>query len=88
MLVASLYVYKMMVIESMTAADLAKFNSIIQQFIWNGHRPKISLKELQLNKCEGGLSLVDMAVRDKSLKATWPGILQQNQRLQPLVSGA
>ena len=47
-----------------------KLNKLMESFIWNGRRPKISLKKLQNEKIFGGMELVDFRNKDMSLKAS------------------
>ena len=85
MLIASLFIYKMMVVPTMLSRQLKKVNSIIERFIWNGARPKIPFHELMLLKQQGGANLCNLHTRDRALKATWPAIIENNEVLQPLV---
>ena len=48
-----------------------QLHQMFEQFIWNGHRPKIPLYILQRAKNEGGAGLTDIGRRDDSLKAVW-----------------
>ena len=70
-LIASLFVYKMSVLPRLSATYINRFNTLIEQFIWDGRRPKIQLGILQLDKSLGGLQLVDIARKDDFLKAVW-----------------
>ena len=86
-LVASLFVYKMMVLPSMKPYMVKNINNIIREFIWNGKKSKISYSILQNSKKEGGLNLVNLEVKDKALKATWPKILAEENEYAQLVYG-
>ena len=74
-LVASLFVYKMMVLPTIPKGIIKAIDSIIREFLWNGKKSKIAYWILQNPKKEGGLNLVDLDRKDKALKATWPQIL-------------
>ena len=50
-----------------------------------GKKSKISYKILQNPKKEGGLNLVNLNLKDKALKATWPQILYQEPEYASLV---
>ena len=50
--------------------------------LWNGARPKIARKILNLPKKQGGLKLVNIMAKDKSVKVTWPKILQSETKLR------
>ena len=45
-----------------------KYNKITREFIWSKKRAKISLARLQNPMTAGGLKLVDLAIKDKSIK--------------------
>ena len=70
-MVASLYVYKMSVLPLLPSSYCKKLENICTKFLWDGRRPKISLKKLQLSKKEGGLGLVDFRLKDIALKIFW-----------------
>ena len=74
-LVASLFVYKMMVLPSIPPHTIKIMENIFRDYLWKGKKAKISLQNLQAPKSEGGLNLVDLRRKDISLKATWPTIL-------------
>ena len=52
---------------------------MITNFIWNGKKAKIPLKQLQLNKECGGLKLVSIEKRDIAIKICWINILYENE---------
>ena len=70
-LVASLFVYKMMVLPNLPNAIHQQIEEKISKFLWNGKRPKIPLKDLQLPQHHGGLKLVDLRKKEISLKVSW-----------------
>ena len=84
-LVASLFVYKMMVLPLIPKKIEKNLNNIIREFIWNGKKSKIAYEILQNPKKEGGLGLVNLRNRDIALKATWPQILNKEQQYASMV---
>ena len=74
-LVGSLFVYKMTVLPKIPKHTVNAFNKLISAFIWNDKRPKIPLALLQANKDEGGLGLVNLEQKDRSLKIGWLQII-------------
>ena len=77
-LIASMYIYKMTVLPRMTENMIKTIHKMIENFIWNGRRPKIPLHILQLNKDEGGYSLFDFNKRDTALKSSWVWTILQD----------
>ena len=86
-LIASLFVYKMMVLPTIPKAFVKNIDNLIRNFLWNGKKSKIAYKTLQLPKEEGGLGLVDLIHKDEALKATWPKILNQEKNYAKMVYG-
>ena len=84
-LIASLFVYKMMVLPMMPKNIVQNVQNQIRNFIWNGKKSKIALNILQLPKVEGGLNLVDLVKKETALKATWPQILYGEEEYSTLV---
>ena len=84
-LVASLFVYKMMVLPTVPNHIIKNIECKLREFLWNGKKAKISLKILQNPKHLGGLGLVNLLNKDKALKATWPQILNTEQHYADLV---
>ena len=70
-LIASLFVHKMTVLPSIPEDIIQQVETVIQQFIWNGTKPKISLAALKIAKQSGGLGLVDLRKKDDALKVAW-----------------
>ena len=70
-MVASLFTFKMLVLPEIPTRIVNQFNTMISKFIWNGRVPKIVLSTLQLNREDGGLKLVNLALKDSSLKVNW-----------------
>ena len=74
-LIASLFVYKMMVLPPIPDGIVKKVDCEIRKFLWGGKKSKIAYNILQNPKKEGGLGLVNLRKKDVALKATWPQIL-------------
>ena len=70
-LVMSLFTYKMGVLPLLSKAYIKKVESIVSEFLWNSRKPKISLETLKLSKNDGGMGLIDLHLKDKSLKFSW-----------------
>ena len=84
-LIASLFVYKMAILPSLPAQLIDRAETMIQSFLWNGHKPKIPLKMLQKSKEHGGLKLVDLHAKDGALKIVLINILRENDQMANLV---
>ena len=84
-LIASLFVYKMMVLPLLSEIFIKNIENIIRNFIWNGKKAKITLSILQNSKEQGGLGLVNLRNKEKALKATWPLILYKEPQYASLV---
>ena len=70
-LIGSLFIYKMQNLPIISKSIEAGVKEMITQFIWNGRKPKIRTHTLMLNKQDGGRKLVNLRLRDKSLKVEW-----------------
>ena len=84
-LIASLFVYKMMVLPKIPDHIVKNVYNSIRNFIWNGKKAKIALSILQNPKDQGGLNLVNLRTKDTALKATWPLILHTESEYASLV---
>ena len=84
-LIASLFVYKMMVLPTIPKKFIQTMDNIIREYLWGGKKAKIAYKILQNSKKEGGLDLINLEIKDKSLKATWPQILHKETEYAKLV---
>ena len=84
-LIASLFVYKMMVLPIIPKHTVKSVENIIREFLWSGGKSKIAYRILQNPKDQGGLNLVDLIRKDKALKATWPQILAEEKEYSELV---
>ena len=77
-LVGSLFVYKMSVLPKIPVKFVKRFEKICNMFLWNGRQPKIPIHKLQNHKNAGGLSLVNLDIKDNALKAAWVPYLVQD----------
>ena len=84
-LVASLFVYKMMVLPTIPDSVVKSLDNLIREFIWDGKKSKIAYNILQGPKELGGQKLVSLKLKDKALKATWPQILASEPEYAKLV---
>ena len=83
-LIASLFVHKMMVLPNLTQEFLKQMEESIESFIWNGRKPKIPLKVLQMSKKSGGLKLVNLKRKEQALKLTWINIIKLDEQIANL----
>ena len=70
-LIGSLFVYSLTVLPLITVAQNKEIEKIICEFLWKGKRNKIPLEVLYRNKEEGGLKLVNVRDRQRSLRVGW-----------------
>lgn len=70
-LIASLFVYKMMVLPNLHADCIKQFTKSIRNFLWNNKKPRIALTILQADKSMGGLRLVNLKNKEISIKSLW-----------------
>ena len=84
-MVASLFVYKMMVLPIIPDNVVKKCQAMIREYIWGGKKSKIAYNILQNSKENGGLRLVNLRNKDIALKSTWPQILDTEQHYASLV---
>ena len=84
-LVASLFVYKMMVLPTIPKNIVRTMDNIFREFLWSGKKAKIAYPILQNPKDQGGLNLVHLTKKDYALKATWPIILKSEPEYSQLV---
>ena len=83
-LVGSQFVYQMMVLPAMSKPMTKRLRNNITTFLWNGRKPKISTKILELPKEEGGLKLVNLQTKDVALKISWIKVLTDEKELSEL----
>ena len=84
-LIVSLFGYRMMALPMFSDRFYGRFKSLITSFIWNGRRAKIAYKFLIGSKTDGGLNLVDLYKKGKSLKLAWLQVLHHEPKLRNLV---
>ena len=84
-LIASLFVYKAMVLPIIPKSISKSVDNEIRDFLWNKKKSKISLATMQLQKKDGGLGLVNIQKRDQALKSTWPQILEKEPEYAQMV---
>ena len=84
-LVASLFVYKMMVLPTIPPKVVKQVDNLCREYIWNGKKAKIAYPILQNPKKHGGLNLANLLQKDIALKATWPTILAKEPEYESLV---
>ena len=75
----------MSVLPKMHDKSIKQMNSIFENYLWNGKKPKIQLSNMQLSKKSGGLGLTNLCWKDMSLKILWISILNQDEKLANLV---
>ena len=61
----------MSVLPAIPESIVKEYNRLITNFIWNNGKSKVALSKLQNNKKNGGLKLVNLKLKDESLKASW-----------------
>ena len=67
----SLFVYKLTVLANISPNTIKKIEEIVNSFIWKGKRAKISADTLKCHKKHGGVRLLDISKKQKSLKINW-----------------
>ena len=70
-LISSIFTHILVVCSELLKSFLQTFNMMCKDFIWNYGKAKISLEILQSNKDQGGLGLVNLMNKDKSVKIQW-----------------
>ena len=78
-LIASLYVYKMMVLPTIPNHYLTQIEKMLTEFLWNGAKPKISLEKLYAPVEKGGINLVNLKLKDASLKFSWITAMREDK---------
>ena len=71
MLVYSKLYYYMLTMISPKSDIYTQLAKMTQTFIWDGKRPKIAMDDLTLPKKQGGIKLVDLKLKNSTLKCTW-----------------
>ena len=70
-LAGSLLIYKMQFMPTISEELGREISKILQQFIWNGRKPKLKLQMLQMSIDKGGLRLFNPIMCDVILKLVW-----------------
>ena len=78
----SLFVYKMAVMISLSEEQVKIVNNKIRNFIWGGKKSKISLDRLQKKKVQGGLKLVNLIAKQKTMRISWIFKIEQDPFLE------
>ena len=84
LLVASLFVYRLAVIEPLSKEHVTNLIKMFSQFIWNWKKPKIKYNCIQSLKTDDGVGLVNMRNKDTALKLQWVFKLQDNSSIKNL----
>ena len=77
-LIASLFVYRMLVLPVIGKDMIKRLEDMITKFLWSNGTSKISLKILKCSKESGGLNLVDFYKKDLALKVSWINIIKED----------
>ena len=67
-MVASLFVYRLSVLPTMSNKILKELQQEIDKYLWNGSRPKIKQEMLSLKSESGGANLIDFVIKSKSIE--------------------
>ena len=78
----SQFVYKLLCIYSPIQEFIDQVRKLITEFIWDKKPARIAYRNLIQDYRDGGLKLVDLAVKDISLKASWVDKLMLNGDIQ------
>ena len=70
-LISSLLIYKFMSLPSPSKEFFSEYKRMIIDFLWSKKTPKICYNKLVQSYKSGGLKLVDLALKDRALKASW-----------------
>ena len=80
-LMSSQFVYKLACLDSPSDSLCDNYKKKITQYIWEGKSPKIAYNTLICSRPEGGLKLVDIKKKDKSMKIKWISRLKHSESL-------
>lgn len=84
-LIGSLFVYKMQVLNSVKDDLVNEFEQMVKNFLWGENkRVKIKLATLYNTKEYGGLKLVNLIAKDKSLKIKWVSTCKMVDKIRDL----
>ena len=80
-LVIPLFIHSMMVLPPIPEKVVTEIEAEFETFIWNGHKPKIPITALKQKRCNGGLNLTDLRIKDEALKCSWVRIIFDDQQV-------
>ncbi len=80
-LMSSQFVYKLACLNSPAKDICDKYRQKITGYIWEGKTPKIAFSKLTCNREQGGLKLVDLLKKDRSMKIKWISRLKNSESL-------
>ena len=70
-IVGSLFVYKMNVVPLTDDEERAEINQGLNQYLWNGAKPKVDILTLSRKREQRGLKLFNLEKKDLALKMQW-----------------
>ena len=80
-LMSSLFVYQMYNILCIDDKSITRFVNMVNKFLWKGKRAKIPMNILQNSKKDGGLGLVCIKSKHKSVLLSWVPVVCKNERM-------
>lgn len=83
-LCASLFVYKLSVLNNIKDEHAKKYDQLVCDFLWDAGRLKIALTKLQADRHQGGLKLINIKKKDIALKCQWVSMAKDNQNIRNL----
>ena len=81
-LINSLFVHKLLALPTPTQDFFQKYRKRITDFIWQNKTPKIAYSKLVQDYHSLGLKLVDLEIKERALKASWPIKWKNHKDLQ------
>ena len=78
-LLNSLFAHKFLAVPSPDESFFKEYRRMVVDFLWNKSVPRIAYKKLIQNYNKLGLKLVDLELKDLSLKASWPVKLKERE---------
>lgn len=83
-LCASLFVYRLSVLNTLDNYQVEQYVAIIKSFIWNKGKSKIAIEKLYNSREYGELQLVNLKTKDLALKCQWVALVKESPNLQEL----
>ena len=81
-LVIPLFIYKMSVLPQMPVCIITRMEKMFENFLWGKKaRPKIPTQVLQKSIPNGGMKLVNLAIKDAAQKISWVKIIQEDHEM-------